>query len=203
MIQKIADWYSDGGNIVLATIAYIFYWIWTVLQAIGMLVAYILIADFVTIGGCIALIIFTIPFVTIINFVILGFLKGHAQWLEQVSSAGHRSVSTAYRVNKALATKSQTQTGPTGVSTNSFKPEQQEKDKAAKLRQENTNLKEKEVVFTSKYFGKDDKGESVIVGSGSIGKIAKKNPNGSYDLEVMDEGKTKVIVEVQSFYFKF
>ena len=200
MVKRIADWYSDGGNIVLAFIAYVLQFINTILMDLGLLISMIVLMDdnLISIGLGIFIIIFGIAILTIINLVVLGFLKGHVQWLENIKTTRSQA-SLAYSATKNIETKtsnSKAETNKVAFRSEFFNVQQKPKEKVIAPVDPTMLSKGIDVKFRLFYVGKDENGITRRVTPGTEGKVVTNNKNISFNIEIVDSGEKVVLVDV-------
>lgn len=191
MISKIADWYAESGKLLLLKILFVFQIINTILEGFAaFIVGILMISEWYMKGAGIVVIILGVPFTVFINAVIAGLILGEYRWC-----GGAQSITTYKRYMRRSSTSSCHEEKPV---THVKKPSQ-----ANDAKNENSNDEKlfSKVVFVMNYFGSDSKGDPVRIIAGTEATIIKRNDNGKYDLEYIEDGKKKVVVGVMDHYF--
>lgn len=200
MVKRIADWYSDGGNIVLARVAYVFQLIGTIFDDLGLFITMIVLMSdgTISIGLGIVIIIFGLAILTVINLVVLGLLKGHVQWLENIKITRSQASLAYSAVKENSNTTSEPKTEVNRVASHSefFNVQEKPKERTNKPVDPSMLQKGSNVKFRLFYVGSDENGLTRRVTPGTEGKVVSNNKNISFDIEIIDNGEKVVLVNV-------
>ena len=212
LIRSIGGWFSNGGNIILAKIAYYFYWVYTFLQAAGLIVFYILLTDAliyaIEVWLCVLLILVSVPIVTFINLVILGLIYGYIDWLENVQSVTLK----VNKLKKVVDAQNKTQepvkeqTKENAVSINKVEHEiaiqkrQKQEEKRVEIKKLENPSVENQVVFKDYYVGIDSNGSIVRVLHGTTGTIVTVKSNSKGNIKIKQADKEVIVTNVPTNY---